>query len=194
MDVSVARAGWVGLAFLAGALPWAVWLGRLRGVDVRVVGDGNPGTVNAWRVGGWRLGLPVLALDVLKGAVPVAVARHDWGWQGGWLAAVALAPLLGHIFSPLLRGRGGKGLATSLGVWTALTGAEGPLAYGGGLTAGLLLRLRDGWKVACGLLTLLALLALRGGSLALLAVWLGTASLLLWGYRRDLRYPPWQRP
>jgi hypothetical protein len=43
-------------------------------------------------------------------------------------------------------------------------------------------------------LALLGLLALRGGSTALLAVWLGTAALLLWGYRRDLRYLPWQRP
>jgi glycerol-3-phosphate acyltransferase PlsY len=178
-------------AFLLGSVPVAVWLGRgLRGLDVRAVGDGNPGATNAWTAGGWRLGVPVLALDFLKGAAPVAVARYGWGWDGVPLVAVAAAPVVGQDFSPLLRGRGGKGLATTIGVWTGLTLAEGPMVLGASLAAGLGLRLRDGWAVALGLVVLLAALYRRGWSGAYLAVWLITSGLLLWKYRRDLRRSP----
>jgi glycerol-3-phosphate acyltransferase PlsY len=184
-------AAWVVFAFLLGSVPFAVWLGRgFRGLDVRAVGDGNPGTANAWRAGGWRLGAPVLALDFLKGAVPVAIAHYGWGWDGARLVAVAVAPVVGHDFSPFLCGQGGKGLATTFGVWTGLTLAEVPMVLGASLAAGLGLRLRDGWAVALGLVVLPAVLYLRGWSGAYLAVWLITAALLVWKYRRDLRRSP----
>lgn len=187
-------AAWVLFAFLLGAVPFAVWLGRgLGGLDVRAVGDGNPGTANAWRAGGWRLGVPVLALDFLKGVVPVAIARYGWGWDGAGLAAVAVAPVLGHDFSPLLRGRGGKGLATTFGVWTGLTLAEAPMVLGAGLAAGVGLRLRDGWVVALGLAILLLVLWRRGWPGAYLLVWLMTAGLLVWKYRHDLCRSPRQK-
>lgn len=190
----VLAAGWVVLAFLLGSVPFAVWLGRgLQRLDVRAVGDGNPGAMNAWIAGGWQLGVPVLLLDFLKGAIPVAVACYGWRWEGGWLATVAIAPVLGHDFSPFLGGRGGKGLATTFGIWTGLTLAEAPLVLGGGLFAGLLARLRDGWVVVLGQITLLAGLWLRGWPQTYLAVWLLTAALLAWKYRRDLRWPPRQR-
>ena len=54
---------WILLAFLLGSLPFAVWLGRLAGVDPRTVGDGNPGTFNVWKLAGWQVGVPVLVLD-----------------------------------------------------------------------------------------------------------------------------------
>ncbi len=182
---------WVVCAFLLGSLPVAVWLGRgLQGLEVRAVGDGNPGATNAWKAGGWQLGVPVLALDFLKGAAPVAIARYDWGWDGVRLAAVAVAPVVGHDFSPFLRGRGGKGLATTFGVWTGLTLAEGPMVLGLSLVAGLSARLRDGWTVALGLAVLLGVLWLRGWPRVYLVVWLITAALLVWKYRHDLRRSP----
>ncbi|MCS7220031.1 MAG: glycerol-3-phosphate acyltransferase [Anaerolineae bacterium] len=187
----ISRGGWVLLAFWLGAVPFAVLLGRLSGLgDVRTVGDGNPGATNAWKLGGWRLGLPVLILDFFKGVLPVAVARHAWGWNGNWLVALALAPVLGHAFSPFLLGRGGKGLATTFGVWTGLTLAEGPLVMGCAIVVGLLgLRLRDGWSIALGLLALGADLLLRNWPPVYMLIWALMGGWLLWAYRYDLRLP-----
>ncbi len=97
---------------------------------------------------------------------------------------------MGHAFSPFLRGRGGKGLATTFGVWTGLTLAEGPVVMGLTIVVGLMgLRLRDGWTVMLGLLALLADLLLRGWPPIYLAAWLFTAIMLVWGYRHDLHRP-----
>jgi acyl-phosphate glycerol 3-phosphate acyltransferase len=181
---------WILLAFLLGSLPFAVWLGRLAGVDPRTVGDGNPGTFNVWKLAGWQVGVPVLVLDFSKGVVPALLARQAWSWSGWALVAVIAAPVLGHAFSPFLRGRGGKGLATAFGVWTGLTLAEGPLILGAALTVGTLgLRLRDSWVVVLGLLALLADLLVRGWPWEAFAVWGITALLLAWGYRRNLYLP-----
>lgn len=181
---------WVLFAFLFGAVPFAVWLGRLAGVDPRNVGDGNPGATNAWKAASWRLGLPVLFLDFLKGALPVAIARQAWGWDSVWLVAVAIAPVLGHAFSPFLHGRGGKGLAAVFGVWTGLTLAEGPLVMGIAITVGLLgLRLQDGWSMTLGLLALGGDLLLRDWPPLYLFIWMLLGGWLVWAYRHDLRLP-----
>ena len=181
---------WILLAFLLGSLPFAVWLGRLAGVDPRTVGDGNPGTFNVWKLAGWQVGVPVLVLDFSKGMVPAMLARQVWNGSGWALVAVTAAPVLGHAFSPFLRGRGGKGLATAFGVWTGLTLAEGPLILGAALTVGTLgLRLRDSWVVVLGSLALLGDLLVRGWPWEAFAVWGITAVLLVWGYRRTLYLP-----
>jgi acyl phosphate:glycerol-3-phosphate acyltransferase len=108
--------GWaaaVVAAFLVGSVNPATLIARVRGTDLSVSGSGNPGATNAGRVLGRRWGLLVGALDVLKGFVPPVIAAQ---WVGPHLAyAVGLAAVLGHIWSPFLRGRGGKGVATTLG-------------------------------------------------------------------------------
>lgn len=181
---------WILLSFTIGALPFAVWLARWSSLgDVRAIGDGNPGALNAWKLGGWRLGMPVMLLDFLKGALPVGITYQMWDWQGAWLVALSLAPILGHDFSPFLRGRGGKGLATTFGVWTGLTLAEGPLILGVSATILSRLPLRHGWVVFCSHLILLGDLLLRRQPTTLLVVWVGTVSLLLWKYRQDLHWP-----
>jgi acyl phosphate:glycerol-3-phosphate acyltransferase len=114
------------IAFLSGSLPFSVWLGRLLlGVDVRQYGDGNPGAANTFRTGNKLVGVLVLALDVSKAAVPVGLAYFNLGIRGADMALIALAPILGHAFSPFLRFRGGKALATALGVWIGLTQTAG---------------------------------------------------------------------
>lgn len=114
-----------GLAFVAGAyllgsLPWSVILGKLFGKgDLRSVGSGSTGSTNALRAYGPKISIAVLVLDVLKGAVPVALARYldlDWWWIG--LAAVAA--VIGHCWSPFLGFDGGKGVATGYGVAIAM--------------------------------------------------------------------------
>lgn len=182
---------WILTAFLMGSIPFAVWLGRLVGVDPRSTGDGNPGTFNVWKLAGWKIGVPVMLFDFFKGALPVAVAKYAWEWSGITLVAVSIAPVLGHVFSPFLSWRGGKGLATSFGVWTGLTLAEGPLILGATLTFGTKgLHWRDGWVIALGLLVLLLWLSWRGYIWELWLSWVLLGGILIWGYRTAFGWPP----
>jgi glycerol-3-phosphate acyltransferase PlsY len=106
-------------AYLVGSIPFGLLVGRLRGLDVRTVGSGNIGATNVARSLGKRLGALVLLLDAGKGMLVVAATRaleidriHPWLSAGAGLAVI-----LGHCFPVWLRGRGGKGVATSLGVF-----------------------------------------------------------------------------
>jgi glycerol-3-phosphate acyltransferase PlsY len=105
-------------AFLVGAVNPATILARILGKDLRHAGSGNPGATNAGRVLGVRWGVVVGILDVVKGLVPVLVAQHLLGPFPA--LCVGLAVVLGHIWSPFLRGQGGKGVATSLGAILAV--------------------------------------------------------------------------
>ncbi len=116
------------LGFFLGAIPFSLYLTRwTTGRDIRQIADGNPGATNAWRAAGWPVGLLAYFLDISKAVVPVSLAINTSGVQGWSLVPVALAPTLGHTFSPLLKGRGGKGLATILGAWIGVSTVEVPL-------------------------------------------------------------------
>jgi glycerol-3-phosphate acyltransferase PlsY len=119
--------GWVAavvVAFLIGSVNPATMIAKVLGKDLAASGSGNPGATNAGRVLGRKWGVLVGVLDVLKGFVPTFVAAQ---WFGPHVAyAVGIAAVLGHVWSPFLRGRGGKGVATTLGAilgaapWVAL--------------------------------------------------------------------------
>jgi glycerol-3-phosphate acyltransferase PlsY len=100
------------VGYVIGAISPATLIARRRGVDLRGVGSGNPGASNAGRALGRRTGIAVAVLDVLKGVIP-AVAFGAADHRAGLVAGIAA--VLGHVTSPLLRGRGGKGVATALG-------------------------------------------------------------------------------
>ena len=111
---------WPALGFAAGAIPFGVVVARLLGgVDIQTRGSGNIGATNVARVLGVVPGLIVLALDAAKGALPLAAALR---WSGDQRIALATggAAILGHCFSPWLGFRGGKGVATALGVFLVL--------------------------------------------------------------------------
>jgi len=189
------------VGFAAGSIPFAWLIGRARGIDIRKHGSGNPGATNVGRVLGAKWGHLCLALDVAKGLGPTLAA----GWAAGvlgkraldttdaglWLA-VAVACVLGHMFSPWLGFKGGKGVATGLGgmlgVFPALTVPA---------TAALLV-----WIVSTrvtryvGVSSCLAALAIpvaaalwaRGDGRAVLVA--GTAilaALVIWKHRGNLR-------
>jgi len=117
-DVVVAVALVAG-AYLVGSLSPSVFLGRLvKGIDVREHGSGNAGATNAFRVLGTRLGIVVLAADVLKGFLPVLLARYVS--DPSVTVLVAMAALAGHNWSVFLKGKGGKGVATGAGVILAM--------------------------------------------------------------------------
>ena len=181
----------VGIGILLGSLPFSVWWVRWTAhVDVRTFGDGNPGAISAWRAGGWRVGVPVLVLDVIKGGLPVALARFVFALDGWVVVPIALAPVLGHVFSPWLRFRGGKGIAATFGVWTALTFWVVPMTMGLFMAAIMAFQTVPAWTVMmAGLATLIALLLLRTEAFLVVAFVLNLA-LLAWTHRKALLCAP----
>jgi glycerol-3-phosphate acyltransferase PlsY len=104
-------------AYILGATPTSYIAGRLgRGIDLREHGSKNLGATNVYRILGWKYAIPVALIDIAKGAVPVLLAPPpDWVPIAAGVAAV-----LGHMFSPYVRFRGGKGVATAAGMFLAL--------------------------------------------------------------------------
>ena len=103
--------------YLLGGFPTGVVLTRRKfGLDVRDMGSGNIGATNVTRVFGWYAGLLVFVIDFLKGYLPLWLLKYYGFDPSGWLLCwVGLALVIGHCFSPYLRLKGGKGVATSLG-------------------------------------------------------------------------------
>ena len=115
-------AGAVVLSYLIGSIPTAYIFGKLmKGIDIRAHGSGNVGATNAFRVLGKKAGSTVLALDILKGIIPVVfVAGFLAPYALGHIAA-AVAAVCGHNWTCFLNFKGGKGIATTLGVLIGLT-------------------------------------------------------------------------
>jgi len=186
---------WTAIGLFLGSLPFSYWLGRLAlRRDIRNYGDGNPGAANAWRAGTWRVGVPAVLLDYLKGVLPVSLACYRFGVAGWALLPVALAPVLGHAFSPFLRWRGGKAVAATFGIWTGLTLWEGPTVLGLSVAFFRSLQTVDSWTVMLGMAAVLCWLVLCRAGPPLLAVWCGNMAILAWKHRAELRRPPQWRP
>lgn len=108
-------------AYLIGSLNSAIVLCKLSGLpDPRTQGSGNPGATNVLRFGGKKLAATVLLIDVLKGVLPVVMA-HLLSLDMVWVAATAFAAFLGHLFPVFFQFQGGKGVATALGGFLALS-------------------------------------------------------------------------
>lgn len=187
--------GFIFVAFLCGSIPFSLWLGKLfLKVDVRQVGDGNPGASNVFKAGGKVVGVLSLLLDVTKAAVPVGLAYHNLEIRGIPMFLIAVAPILGHVFSPFLGFKGGKGLASVLGVWIGLTIWKASLAAVLGTLLGIALMPVPGWAVMLGMLAILATLLIWIPDPIFLLVWVGEILILVWTHRADLRQRPNPRP
>jgi len=109
------------LGYLSGSVPFGVIVTRrFAGKDVREGGSGNIGATNVARVAGKKLGALVLLLDAAKGALPVLAALYFAPGAYQLHVAVGAAAFLGHVFPVWLKGKGGKGVATALGVLAVL--------------------------------------------------------------------------
>jgi len=163
------------LSYLIGAFPSAVVLGRmLRGVDVRRHGSGNAGGTNAWRVLGWKIGVPVMLLDVAKGAICAAgISRLPLGpvpVDPQTLAVLCgLVAVLGHVFPVYIGFRGGKGVGTAAGMLIAT--APIPVAFA---AAAFALCLFSFGCVSCG---------------SMLAAWTVPVSILLLNWLSTIQHP-----
>jgi len=109
-------------AYLVGSIPTGMLVARARGVDLRAVGSGNIGATNVARALGRGFAIAVLIGDALKGFLPVFIGRrYVTRLPPAAIALAGLAAIVGHMFTVFLRGRGGKGVATSLGVALAIS-------------------------------------------------------------------------
>jgi glycerol-3-phosphate acyltransferase PlsY len=107
--------------YLLGSIPTGLILAKLFSkVDPRKIGSKNIGATNIFRTAGKSLGILTLIGDLLKGAIPVVIAIQ-WGESDLWIALSGLTPFLGHIFPIFLGFRGGKGVATALGVYLIMS-------------------------------------------------------------------------
>jgi glycerol-3-phosphate acyltransferase PlsY len=116
------KAGLVVLSYLAGGIPTGYLAARrFKGIDIREHGSGNPGTANVYRVAGVRAGAVTLFVDALKGFLPVLVAQRLYPEQPWFVLLCGAAAIVGHDWTVFLGFKGGKGVATSAGVFAALT-------------------------------------------------------------------------
>lgn len=185
---------WTLFGFVLGTLPFSVWVGKLvLGKDIRQFGDKNPGATNVLRAGGPLPFALALMLDISKGALPLGLAVHIFGVEGWAIVPIALAPPLGHTFSPFLNWQGGKAIAAAFGVWIGITIWTMPLISLSLLVVFSLLITPSGWAVLLALAGMLLALLLWFDDPVLLGVWAGHAALLAWNHRADLAKRPSRR-
>lgn len=180
----------VAVAFLSGSIPFGFLLARLAtGVDLRRSGSGNIGATNALRTAGWGIGLLTLLLDALKGVLGFVLAGVIVGEAepvGLLQATLWAAPVFGHCYSPWLRFRGGKGVATAAGLLAYLD----PRMLLAGLASFVALAVPTRY-VSLGSVGSALFLAVAapmvhgwsGASFGLIAI----AALVVWRHRENLR-------
>ncbi len=171
------------LAFGLGMVPFGLYVARfVKGIDPRDAGSKNVGATNVARLCGTPWGVLTLALDLFKGFLPAALAPEGTGWVA--LSLIGLAAILGHAYSPLLNLRGGKAVATTVGVFLAL--APGALIISAICT--LLVIWLSGY-VSVGSLTLalaLPVFCLLTGNIGMIPLAVAVMLFLFWRHRENI--------
>lgn len=130
MVATITWLSWILGAYLIGAIPFGFLIGKMRGVDVRTVGSKNIGATNVFRTVGKKWGLLAFLCDVLKGMLPTLAARHYGQELSMHLPIiVGITCVLGHMLTPYMKFRGGKGVATAFGMLIALIPALVGIAF-----------------------------------------------------------------
>ncbi|MEA3312111.1 MAG: glycerol-3-phosphate 1-O-acyltransferase PlsY [candidate division WOR-3 bacterium] len=170
--------------FLSGSIPFGYLIASAKGVDLRKTGSGNIGATNAIRVLGIGWGAGVGVLDAIKGAVPAYLALQFSPLPG----IVGAAAVLGHIFSPWLRFKGGKGVATTFAVFLVLA----PFPALAALGIWILLLITAGYVSIASIFSIAALPALIflwgrfNPEISVIAAAAGCALLVAWAHRGNL--------
>jgi glycerol-3-phosphate acyltransferase PlsY len=172
-------------AYLLGSIPTGLLLAKAAGVDIRSSGSGNIGATNVYRTLGRSVGVLTLIGDCLKGLLPVVAA--SWlGMSDAWLAAIGLAAFLGHIYTLFLSFKGGKGVATALGVFLAVSPAA--------VAAVLLIFVAVVWKwryISLGsiiaAMAMPILIAIFDPRPAIIAMTVVIALLVVWKHRENIK-------
>ncbi len=178
------HAGIVILAFVAGALPFGLLVSRLfYHTDISKEGSGNIGAANVLRTLGRPAGALVLLLDAAKGFGPTFLAMDRVGI--GLALAAGFAAIAGHCYSPFLRGKGGKGVATELGVLFALAWPAGAVFVGVWIVTVIACGYASVGSLVASLSSIATLWLFGGGWAALYAA--VVVALIAWRHRENLR-------
>lgn len=174
------------VGFLSGSIPFGFLIGKLfYKIDIRKSGSGNIGAANALRTMGKPGAAVVLLLDGAKGFAPVFAVLHLFGSATLLGAAVGCATVLGHIYSPWLGWRGGKGVATSMGVVIALSWIAGAICISAWVIGMLITGYSSVGSLAANLLAPLALwVATRETPLAAYGIF--AAAFILYTHRDNI--------
>jgi glycerol-3-phosphate acyltransferase PlsY len=188
MAIGLVHLAWLAPAYLLGAIPTSYVVARAaKGMDLREYGSKNLGATNLYRLLGWRGAIPVGLFDVAKGAAPVlaflAVQREP-SW---WALVVGSAAVLGHVFSPFVRFKGGKGIAAATGVFLAYV----PGAIGAAAVVWIGLVVATGYvslgSVSAAVAFPVLVAVLYPGRSAAFWVSLGVACFVVFNHRSNLR-------
>ncbi len=158
--------------------------------DIRKIGDGNPGTWNAFKLGGPKIGIPTLIWDYTKGLVPVIVAKNFYDPNSLSFVLVSISPILGHAFSPFLKFRGGKAMASTFGLWTGITLWEGPTFMG--LTTLLTCSIQNNSAICSllGFLPIIVIILLKGYGIGIFIVYIINLIVVLIKSRKEIFIKP----
>ena len=176
------------LSYVVGATPTSFWVGRaFYGVDLREKGSGNLGATNVYRVLGWKAAVPVVLIDMAKGWVPVGLFAAAIDASLLWTLAFGTAAIVGHMFSFWVGFRGGKGVATSSGVFLALA----PWAVLGSFVVWMALTFGSGYVSlgsigAAVVLPVLVLLTPHRGGAALTVFAFALGAFVVWAHRANI--------
>ncbi len=175
----------IGAAYLIGSIPTGLLLGKAYGIDVRKEGSGNIGATNLYRTVGRKVGVITLIGDCLKGLLPVVLVKFS-ALPPESAAWVGLAAFCGHVFSVFLKFKGGKGVATALGVFLALA----PLAVG--IAVALFALLMFLWRyVSLGSISAAAVMPLAvyylGGSRSVIIVTFVIAAIVIIRHHENIK-------
>ncbi len=173
---------WIAVGYLLGSIPFGLLLTRAVGINIREVGSGNIGTTNVLRTGNKGLAAATLLLDAGKGAAAVLMAQRFGGVEAGMLAGVAA--FLGHCFPVWLGFKGGKGVATLLGVTLAAVPLAGVIALVAWVVGALATRYSSVGGLASAVAAPVAAVAL-GKPHAAIALAVMTA-ILIWKHRDNI--------
>jgi glycerol-3-phosphate acyltransferase PlsY len=197
MNIVIAGLGWLLVVYLIGSIPFGLLISRLaNGIDPRLTGSKSIGATNVARTCGMGYGILTFVLDAAKGLIPMLLAMGI-NSSAAFLTLTGLAVLLGHLFSAFLGGRGGKGVATTIGIFLALTPT--PLFWA--VVVCLLLIWVTGY-VSIGSLTMVTLLPifiLFSGAFSYLILSLLVLALVYSKHRENIirvargQENPWQR-
>ncbi|MBF0368680.1 MAG: glycerol-3-phosphate 1-O-acyltransferase PlsY [Magnetococcales bacterium] len=174
------------IAYLLGSIPFGLVLARLvGGVDIRNQGSGNIGATNVLRSVGKKIGALALILDMIKGTIPVVVALFLFEPPSIIPALTGLAAFLGHLFPLYLKFKGGKGVATGLGIFFALSPITGGVAVVAWLGSAVIFRFSSASSLAAFAVMPITLTVL--GDTNALMVSAVTTPLVFWRHRPNIK-------
>jgi glycerol-3-phosphate acyltransferase PlsY len=182
---------WVLIGYLSGSVLYSKLIATyILKVDLRAVGDGNPGTFNVGKAGGARWAVIAFILDMLKAAIPVGIAHFAFGINDWRLPLLAIAPAIGHRYPLFFGFQGGKAIAAVAGGWVGIATWE-VITVGGLLLLVWYLTVEESaWATLLMVLTVGAYVLLRGANPIWLGYWVLMTAFLIWTHYPEIKGVP----